>query len=168
MRITLPRRSDPLTGLAGPARFRRASERALARPGRHTAVLLLDANRDPSHDDRILVELARVLRSCVRKPAVPFRLGGDGFAAVLPDLDFPEQAYEVAGAIASALSPVIVDGRLTPLSASIGLAVSAPGELTHDELVYCAELAMRRAKRSGPETRWAVWQDVESNQRGAA
>ena len=164
MRIAKLRRSDPVTGLAGPTRFRLVSERALAQ-GR-TAVLLLDLNGIP--EPRLLVELARVLRVTVAKPGVAFRLGGDEFAAVLPKIQFPEQAYEVAGAIASALSPVIVDGRLTPLSASIGLAVSRPGELSHDELVHCAELALRRAKRSGPETRWAVWQDGDATRRGAA
>ncbi|WP_240670036.1 GGDEF domain-containing protein [Actinoplanes solisilvae] len=156
MRINVLRRSDPLTGLAGSVRFRRFSERALASP-KSTAVLLIDVHREGG--DQVLVELARVLRSCVRKPGVPFRLGGDEFAVVLPQINFVEQAYEVAGAIASALSPVIVDGRLTPLSASIGLAVSNPGELTHDELVYCAELALRRAQQRGPETRWAVWHE---------
>ena len=167
MRISLPRRSDPLTGLAGPARFRRFSERALA-TRHHTAVLLLEAHRESGREggDQVLVEIARVLRSCVPRPGVAFRLGGDEFAAVLPKINFPEQAYEVAGAIASALSPVIVDGRLTPLSASIGLAVADPGELTHDELVYCAELALRRARLRGPETRWAVWR--EPTRRGAA
>ncbi|HET6478437.1 MAG TPA: GGDEF domain-containing protein, partial [Actinoplanes sp.] len=129
-------------------------------------VLLLDVNRF-TEGDRILVELAEVLRSCVPAGGLSCRLGGDRFAVVLPDLAFAEQAHDVAGAIASALAPVIVDGRLTPLSAGIGLAVAAPGELTHDELVDRAELAMHRAKRRAPETRWAVWQDDVSRRDAA-
>jgi diguanylate cyclase (GGDEF)-like protein len=119
--------------------------------------------------DLVLVEFARALRSCVPSWGLPCRLGGDEFAVVLPDLDFPEQAYDVAGALASALAPVIIDGRLMPLAASIGIAVSAPGELTHDVIVHRADLAMYRAKRLGPQTRWAVWQEsFELHARAAA
>jgi diguanylate cyclase (GGDEF)-like protein len=108
--------------------------------------------------DLVLVEFARVLRACVPGWGLPCRLGGDEFSVVLPGLEFPEQAYDVAGHIAATLAPVIIDGRLIGMAASIGLAVSAPGELTHDEIVHRADLAMYKAKAQGPQTRWAVWQ----------
>lgn len=162
--------TDGLTGLADRARFRETSKRALAdgsRSGRLSAVLVLNLNgfkqvNDTLGDDAgdlVLVAFAQAMRASVPPWGVPCRLGGDEFAVVLADLDFPEQAYDVAGALASALSPVVVDGRLVPLAASIGIAVSGPGELTHDLLVHRADVAMRRAKRLGPQTRWAVWQD---------
>ncbi|MDY7084140.1 MAG: GGDEF domain-containing protein [Actinomycetota bacterium] len=162
--------TDGLTGLADRACFRETSRRALAdgeRSGRLSAVLVLDLNglkqvNDTLGDDAgdlVLVAFAKAMRASVPAWGVPCRLGGDEFAVVLADLDFPEQAYDVAGAVASALSPVVVDGRLVPLAASIGIAVSGPGELTHDLLVHRADVAMRRAKRLGPQTRWAVWQE---------
>ncbi|WP_308121308.1 diguanylate cyclase domain-containing protein [Paractinoplanes bogorensis] len=162
--------TDGLTGLANRARFRETSNRALARgarTGRYSAVLVIDLNGFKEVNDSlghksgdlVLVEFAKALRSCVPAWGLPCRLGGDEFAVVLPDLEFPEQAYDVAGALASTLAPVIVGGRLTPLAASVGIAVSAPGELTHDVIVHRADLAMYRAKRLGPQTRWAVWQE---------
>jgi diguanylate cyclase (GGDEF)-like protein len=158
--------TDPLTGLANRARFRATSYRNLAR-GNNAAILVIDMNSFKEINDTlghksgdlVLVEFAEVLRRCVPPSGLPCRLGGDEFAVLLSNLASPQDAYEVAGRIAAALGPVAVDGRLITLAASIGVAVSAPGELTHDELVHRADLAMYKAKGLGPETRWAVWQE---------
>jgi diguanylate cyclase (GGDEF)-like protein len=158
--------TDGLTGLANRSMFRKVSYRTLAR-GRRMSVLVIDMNGFKEINDtlghkagdRVLVEFAGVLRQCVPAPGLPVRLGGDEFAVVLPEINSAEEAYEVAGRIAAALGPIMVDGRLITLAASIGVAVTAPGELTHDEIVHRADLAMYRAKSLGPETRWAIWQE---------
>ncbi len=162
--------TDSLTGLANRSRFRATSYRNLARNARagcYSAVLVIDMNGFKEVNDTlghksgdlVLVEFAEVLKRCVPAPGLPCRMGGDEFSVVLTDLDYPEQAYEVAGRIAAAMGPVAIDNKLISLAASIGVAVSAPGELTHDEIVHRADLAMYRAKALGPETRWAVWQE---------
>ncbi|WP_433789939.1 diguanylate cyclase domain-containing protein [Actinoplanes sp. CA-252034] len=158
--------TDGLTGLANRSMFRKVSYQTLARR-RRMAVLVIDMNGFKAVNDtlghkagdRVLAEFASVLRRCVPEPGLPVRLGGDEFAVVLPEIKDAEQAYEVAGRIAAALGPIMVEGRLITLAASIGVAVSAPGELTHDEIVHRADLAMYRAKSLGPETRWAIWQE---------
>ncbi|MEU4420447.1 GGDEF domain-containing protein [Actinoplanes sp. NPDC024001] len=163
-------RTDALTGLANRGLFRATSYRTLergARTGQHSAILVIDMNGFKEINDSFghkagdlaLVAFAEVLRRCVPAPGLPARLGGDEFAVVLPDVGFPERAYELAGRIAAALGPVAIEGRLITLAASIGVAVSAPGQLTHDELVHRADLAMYRAKALGPDTRWAIWQE---------
>jgi diguanylate cyclase (GGDEF)-like protein len=162
--------TDGLTGLANRARFRETSHRALARgarTGRYSGVLVIDMNGFKQVNDTlghklgdlVLVEFARVLRSAVASPGLPARLGGDEFAVALPELDSPEDAYEVAGRLAAAMGPVIVDGKLIQMAASVGVAVSGPGELTHDALVHRADLAMYKAKEFAPETRWAAWRE---------
>lgn len=158
--------TDGLTGLANRSMFRKVSYRNLAR-GRRMSILVIDMNGFKQINDtlghkagdRVLVEFAAVLRQCVPAPGLPVRLGGDEFAVVLPEINSAEEAYDVAGRIAAALGPVMVEGRLITLAASIGVAVSGPGELTHDEIVHRADLAMYRAKSLGPETRWAIWQE---------
>jgi diguanylate cyclase (GGDEF)-like protein len=161
---------DGLTGLGNRSRFRQVSYRAIgrgARTGRQMAILVIDMNGfkeindtlGHKSGDRVLVEFAAVLRRCVPAAGLPARLGGDEFAVVLPEIKSPEEAYEVAGRIAASLGPVAVDGRLITLAASIGVAVAAPGELTHDEIVHRADLAMYKAKSLGPQTRWAIWQE---------
>jgi diguanylate cyclase (GGDEF)-like protein len=163
-------RHDRLTGLGNHSRFRQVSQRAIsrgARTGRHMAILVIDMNGFQEIDDtlghksgeRVLAEFAEVLRRCVPASGLPARLGGDEFAVVLPEIKNPEEAYEVAGRIAASLGPVAVDGRLITLAAGIGVAVAAPGELTHDEIVHRADLAMYKAKSLGPQTRWAIWQE---------
>ncbi|WP_229070391.1 GGDEF domain-containing protein [Actinoplanes sp. DH11] len=170
--------TDGLTGLANRTRFRETSLRGLARgarTGRHTAILLIDMNGFKGINDTlghqagdlVLVEFAEVLRHCVTAPGLPARLGGDEFAVVLTDLDSPRQAYDVAGRIAAALGPVAVDGRLVTLAASVGVAVSGPGELRHDVLAHRADQAMYKAKGQGPATRWAVWQESMDEGAGA-
>jgi diguanylate cyclase (GGDEF)-like protein len=163
-------RTDRLTGLANRSRFRSTSNRNLARTartGRCSAVLVIDMNGFKEVNDTlghqsgdlVLVEFAEVLRRCVPASGLACRMGGDEFSVLLTDLDYPEQAYEVAGRIAAAMGPVAIGNKLIVLAASIGVAVSAPGELTHDEILHRAGLAMRRAKALGPETRWAIWQE---------
>jgi diguanylate cyclase (GGDEF)-like protein len=162
--------TDPLTGLSNRSLFRATDTRSLARAartGRHCAVLMIDMNGFKEVNDTlghksgdlVLVEFAELLRRCVPAPGLPCRLGGDEFAVVLPEIDHPEQAYEVAGRIAAEVAPVVVDGRIIAMAASIGVAVSAPGELTHDEIVHRADQAMYRAKKSAPHTRWAAWHE---------
>jgi diguanylate cyclase (GGDEF)-like protein len=162
--------TDGLTGLANRGRFRETSQRALARgarTGRYSAVLVLDLNGFKQVNDTfghkagdlVLAEFAHLLRRAVPEPGLPARLGGDEFAVALSDLGSPEGAYEVAGRIAAAVAPVIVDGKLIDMAASIGVAVSGPGELTHDLLVHRADRAMYKAKQFAPETRWAAWRE---------
>jgi diguanylate cyclase (GGDEF)-like protein len=163
--------TDSMTGLANRARFRATSYRALARDaraGRCSAVLVIDMNGFKQVNDTlghksgdlVLIEFAHMLRRAVPKPGLPARLGGDEFAVALTDLGSPEEAYEVAGRIAAAVAPVIVDGTLINVAASIGVAVSGPGELTHDVLVHRADRAMYKAKQFAPETRWAAWREA--------
>jgi GGDEF domain-containing protein len=108
------------------------------------------------------VAFARLLRGCVPPTGLPVRLDDARFAVVLPDLAFGEQAYEVAGRIAAVLGPIVAGGRLVTLAAAVGVAVAAPGELTHDEIRRRATAAMLRAKQHGPETRWAAWQQSDA------
>ena len=157
--------TDGLTGLANRSMFRETSYRSLSR-GR-TAVLVIDMNGFKKINDtlghrvgdRVLAEFAGVLRRSMPPSALPARLGGDEFAVVLPEINNPEEAYEAAGRLAAALGPVVVDGHLVTLAASIGVAVTEPGALTHDEIVHRADLAMYKAKTLGPATRWAIWQE---------
>jgi diguanylate cyclase (GGDEF)-like protein len=162
--------TDGLTGLANRERFEASSRRALARgvrTGRHTAVLVLDMNGFKEINDSlghhcgdvVLVAFAGLLRRCVPPGGLAARLGGDEFAVVLPDLVTREEAYAVAGRIAAEVTPVVAGGRLVPMEASIGVAVSGPDELAHEEIVHRADVAMYRAKEQAPRTRWTAWRE---------
>jgi GGDEF domain-containing protein len=138
--------------------FRETLRRAVTRGT--TGMLMIDLNGFEPAD-----EFARLLRREVGSPGLTARLGDGRFAVVLPGIGSPEPAYEVAGRLAASVAPVIVAGRLVPMTVSIGVSVSGPGELSPGELIRRASVAMEKAREFAPQTRWAAWR--ESYEKGA-
>ncbi|MGY1705064.1 diguanylate cyclase domain-containing protein [Geodermatophilus sp. SYSU D00697] len=153
--MTRVARQDSLTGLANRAHLLDAGRAALTGGG---AVLFIDVDRFKEVNDRgghavgdqLLVRLADRLRAqLVDVPdAVVGRLGGDEFAAVLPGVD--RAAAETVGErlVAALVDEVVVGRRSVRVSASIGLAMAAPG-VSFEEVLQEADLAMYGAKASG-------------------
>ncbi|MCW3040734.1 MAG: hypothetical protein JWM31_2639 [Solirubrobacterales bacterium] len=153
---------DPLTGLVNRRRFEQEVDRHLAlcrRYGPRGAVLLIDidhfkyVNDTLGHGagDELIAQIADALRQRLRESDVIARLGGDEFAVLLPQVD-------LAGATAVADSLVrglrghargTADGRLRRVTASIGLALPGEEEISADELLTRADLAMYDAKEAG-------------------
>ena len=78
---------------------------------------------------------------------MPARVGGDEFAVVLHRVRGTVDAETVARRILAEMAqPVLSGGRLLQVRGSIGIALSGPGELTIDELLHRADLAMYEAK----------------------
>ena len=104
---------DSLTGLKNRRRFEEDLRGEMARSrrmGRTGALLMLDldnfkrVNDSLGHPagDRLIKEIANVLRRSARETDVLARLGGDEFAIVLPNCDV-EEAQMVAETIAAAI-----------------------------------------------------------------
>ena len=86
---------DPLTGVFNTRFFHEVLNREAARSQRHhtsLSLLMMDLdnfkviNDTQGHvvGDKVLVQVARILNSCVRKVDLVFRCGGDEFGVVLP------------------------------------------------------------------------------------
>jgi len=152
--------TDELTGLYN----RRALEERLAaeisRSLRHqlnTTALLLDldffkkVNDDMGHaaGDRMLVEVAEVLRRECRTLDVCGRLGGDEFLVILP-MTKPEEAMVFVSRVQSGLARLeelhTEFGRCT---ASFGLAECPRLGTSVTSVLAAADAALYRAKRSG-------------------
>jgi len=152
---------DPLTGLKNRRRFEEELRMAMARSRRERtkgAVLMLDldhfkqVNDSRGHPggDRMIEEIAGVLRQRTRESDVLARLGGDEFAVVLPRCS-PAEARVAADSIATAIrehrSP---SGDLDPITASIGVAIFGDDPRTSPESVVSeADTAMYAAKDGG-------------------
>jgi diguanylate cyclase (GGDEF)-like protein len=105
------------------------------------------ANDELGHaaGDALLRRAGEVLNSIVEKPARAARIGGDEFAVILPSVERPE---------GEAMMKVILDLVAInnefytdlPLSLSMGLATSQPGERL-EAVVKRADLEMLAAKR---------------------
>ena len=171
-------RSDPLTGLANRLNFREATGRGLARIERHPGmigVLFLDldgfkaVNDTMGHSagDQVLKIVADRLRSVIRREDLVARLGGDEFAVLLAELRHASEGSASARRILEALEePIIIDGRVASISTGVGIAVTNSGQMTPDELINQADIALYQAKRSG-RGRWQVYQG-DNGSRSAA
>jgi diguanylate cyclase (GGDEF)-like protein len=105
------------------------------------------ANDELGHaaGDALLRRAGEVLNSIVDKPARAARIGGDEFAVILPSV---EQA-EGEALMKVILDLVAINNEFytdLPLSLSMGLATSEPGERL-EAVVKRADLAMLQAKR---------------------
>jgi len=100
--------------------------------------------------DRVLTEIADVLRGRARETDLLARLGGDEFAVVLPRCELDE-AEEVAGEITAAIRERMEsEPEVPPITASIGVAPFGSGQRLSYELVLGrADAAMYAAKGSG-------------------
>jgi diguanylate cyclase (GGDEF)-like protein len=157
--------TDTLTGLFNRRQLHDVLGRALARSARrgHTvAVLVVDlndfkqANDTMGHaaGDRLLIAFGQILRRNVLGLDAVGRLGGDEFAVVLHDVRTPANARAVVQRIVADLQhPVLIGDVPVQPRASIGIALSGPGELTADELLDHADLAMYQAKATTRQTR---------------
>jgi diguanylate cyclase (GGDEF)-like protein/PAS domain S-box-containing protein len=152
---------DPLTGLLNRRRFEAELARQVAHANRYEregAALLLDLDNFKGVNDMLghqagddlIRSVAGVLRGRLRDTDVVARLGGDEFAILLPQVD-GAQAEKVAADLAEAVRrhAITVGGRPLRVTASIGLAALGRRELTAEEVLVEADIAMYRAKEAG-------------------
>ncbi len=152
---------DELTGLPNRSLFNQRLSYALARArrsGEPLAILFIDLDRFKNindtlgHEagDRVLEEIARRLRGCLREVDTVSRLGGDEFVVLIESATRPEDVAEVAQKIlAEVARPLLLEGQEFHPTASIGIS-TCPGD--GDDLksvMKNADIAMYRAKEQG-------------------
>jgi len=159
MRITHVALHDNLTELPNRKFFIEQLEHALKRRrgGTHVLVAFIDlddfkiVNDTLGHQagDRLLCDVAARLRSEL-PDAVIARFGGDEFAAMFPDLPPDSDLAAIARRLQNCFGQTIVlDGRKSQVSASIGIAVAPEDAEESVELLKNADLALYRAKEQG-------------------
>jgi predicted signal transduction protein with EAL and GGDEF domain len=172
-------RQDPLTGLPNRAFFLDQLARCVKRKRRADyifAVLFVDidgfkiVNDSLGHfaGDQLIVQIAERLVSSVRREDVVSRsadvtgparqsgeytlarMGGDEFTVLLDDIRDASDGIRVAERIQQKLaSPFLLSGQEVFITASIGIALSAAGYSTAEEILRDADTAMYRAKALG-------------------
>jgi diguanylate cyclase (GGDEF)-like protein len=147
---------DALTGVHNRLELRRVLEDAHTH-GRPLAVLFLDLDRFRTVNDTVghaggdalLVAVANQLRKLTRPQDTVVRLGGDEFAVVCPDAG-ETVGVGVAGRIVAGLRhPLLVEGRMIAVSASVGVTSSEGGEGRVADVKREADIAMYVAKAHG-------------------
>ena len=149
---------DMLTGLPNRVLFQDRLRQTLAQARRaqtSAAVLFLDLDRfkmvndslGHSFGDRLLENVARRLRECLREGDTLARMGGDEFTILLPKLEREDSAARVAEKCVTALEqPFSLDEQEIYLGVSIGIAVYPQHGETMESLVKHADAAMYHAK----------------------
>ncbi len=152
---------DPLTGLPNRALFVESLDRSLARLRRHPGLLALlyidldnfkHVNDNLGHQvgDDVLVAIGRRLTAALRPSDDVARLGGDEFLAVLQDLTEPDEATSIARRVLDAVSSALdIGGGAIVVTVSVGIAFAGDAELSAQELIRRADLAMYAAKQAG-------------------
>jgi diguanylate cyclase (GGDEF)-like protein/PAS domain S-box-containing protein len=152
---------DQLTGLPNRhylAAFLPEAIETAKRSGTMLGVLFLDLDRfkhindTRGHEtgDKLLQEVARRLRGCVRDTDVVIRMGGDEFVVLLHQLKLHDEiAQTVARVVATLNHPIVVDDRPLQTSASIGVSVFPRDGADMVELLKHSDLAMYQAKDRG-------------------
>jgi diguanylate cyclase (GGDEF)-like protein/PAS domain S-box-containing protein len=154
---------DTLTGLPNRAALLRGLDEALGQAvhtGRRGAVLFIDLdqfkvlNDTKGHHfgDRLLVDVAQRLTPLVGSGDLVARLGGDEFVIMLRGLDPDAQRAEqhvrriVERIHAAMAAPFVLDGFPFRTTASVGVALFHGTEVSADELLRRADMAMYEAK----------------------
>ncbi len=148
---------DVLTGLPNRQCFDAEFERTLRR-GQAGALMFVDLDQFKAvndtlghrEGDRVLVDVASVLTTTVRKCDMVARYAGDEFVVLLDGTE-PQELMAIAERLSSRLDirRIGVDGELT-VTASIGLVQWTSGTTadTAERLLHAADGAMYEAKRT--------------------
>jgi len=155
---------DSLTGLGNRLLFKEQLDEALkdvsAAPY-PLAVLFIDldgfkaVNDTLGHSlgDQLLKFIAAKLRDLLPSTDRIARLGGDEFAILKVSSAQPISSTQLAERIIEIVAePHNIDGHEVTVGASIGIAIARPGELSSENLLKSADLAMYSAKSEGRGT----------------
>ncbi len=152
---------DVLTKLPNRALFVDRFNQSIAhsiRTGHQLAVCFLDlddfkpVNDNFGHEagDRLLIEVAERITSCIREEDTVSRQGGDEFAILLNDIESPSQYEKTMKRIHKALAqPYFIDDIQHNITASSGVTLYPTDNGDIDTLLRHADHAMYQSKLSG-------------------
>ena len=153
--------SDHLTGLPNRMALFELVDKELARAGRSrrkVGIILVDLDNfkqiNDTHGhasgDLILREVSRRLSGGLRKGDTIFRLGGDEFTVIVPDITASGNLNKVAEKILSLLNaPVEMSGIRCRMSCSLGISQYPENGDSVNILLKNADIALYEAKNQG-------------------
>ena len=153
---------DPLTNLPNRAllleRLKLAIQRSKRLEDYRYAVLFIDLDRfkvvndslGHSIGDRLLIDIAKRFKMCLRDTDFVARLGGDEFVIVLEDIDSTDTVVHVAERILyDCRRPLNISGHEIFMGLSMGIVLGSKEYHQASDLIRDADIAMYRAKDDG-------------------
>jgi diguanylate cyclase (GGDEF)-like protein/PAS domain S-box-containing protein len=111
-----------------------------------------EVNDNLGHDigDKLLVEVVKRLRTCVRSSDMVARIGGDEFIILLENLKDIQRLGELAGNICMNLAqPFIINDHEIMVSTSVGIGIYPQDGRDAAQLIKNTDVAMYNAKIKG-------------------
>jgi len=155
--------TDGLTGLVNHKTFYEILEKELGRSSRYgglISVIMVDIdNLKKINDayghrtgDKVIKEISRKIRECIRQIDTAARYGGDEFALILPNTSLTD-AVIVAERMVNTVahSPVTWQGQQIGLSISVGLG-QYDADTNPDDIASRSDQALYAAKQAGKNT----------------
>ncbi len=122
------------------------------------AVMFIDldgfkaVNDTLGHDagDYVLQQVAERMLSCVRETDTVARVGGDEFLIIATEVNFPDNAAQIAEKVIQTVSQqIMINGQQAVVGTSIGIALFPEHGEDMDKLIKLADEAMYRVKNAG-------------------
>lgn len=128
-------------------------------PAESTVVMFIDLDSLKQVNDSLghgggdvaLVTAANRLRGILNEYGIVGRFGGDEFVAVLSGISGADRIAVLSKRVHDSLvEPVIIQGRLLRIRASVGIVEVTPSDMRNaEEVIRAADTAMYRAKSAG-------------------
>lgn len=153
---------DPLTGLSNRSAYEKAADELVDQFSARQqpdplAFLFMDLDRFKQVNDilghqvgdAVLVEFARRMTGILPANAPVYRVGGDEFAALIPNRTRREVETLCGRIIESLAEPMEIDGRRAFVGVSIGVSMAPYDGTDRQELNRKADVALYHAKMAG-------------------
>jgi diguanylate cyclase (GGDEF)-like protein len=161
--------TDDLTGVLNKRAFRENAQReitAARHAGTSLTLLFIDLNSfkllndtlGHQAGDDLLCNVAKLLKLAARGSDIVCRVGGDEFCVIMPDA-----GRDAAVQLGQRFSQLADESSGTPISASIGVAVTGPREYcTVDELIKQSDDSMYKAKERAKSEQDGSFSSIKS------
>jgi len=165
-------RVDELTSLFNRRHFDESIKHEIHRHSRYGNMLslaFLDLDNFKAYNDsmghptgdKLLMQIGKIIRSCLRTTDLAFRYGGDEFSILMPHTS-AEDAFGVAERIRVKISSQTRSSNFM-ITTSIGISSWPNDGLTSDDLVNAADKALYYSKQTGGNRTCLVSQMVHSS-----
>jgi len=131
------------------------------RSNKKIAILFIDLDRfkeindsmGHSIGDKVLIEIASLIQSCIRESDTLARLGGDEFIVLIENIVNTDIIATISeNIIDKLLSPINIDTQQFYVTASIGISLYPDDGETTEVLIKNGDAAMYKAKEDGRNT----------------
>ncbi|MEB3343268.1 EAL domain-containing protein [Okeania sp.] len=112
---------------------------------------IINESHGHSMGDKLLIEIAQRIKSCLRRGDTVARIGSDEFVILLEKVHDLEDAVGLATLIETVISqPLKLDGHQLFITASIGIVISSDEYQWAGDMLRDANIAMDQAKENNP------------------